>query len=293
MLTEADLRGIYVPVVTPFSTDEELDMTSYQNYVERLLQHDIQGLVINGTTGEAPTVSWEEVAALVHMTKACMAGRANSLPLVIGAGTNHTLTTVKRIEHAGEMGADAVLVVTPYYSRPSEEGILEHYRRAAQVGVPVIAYEIPSRTGVRLSVDIVRKIMDFDGVIGLKDSTGGTGLFSEFIQFNPNIKPVLCGDDLSFLDMLKLGASGGMLASANVKTDAFIKVFQYACKGIFKNAEQTFDSLAPLIERLFQESNPSPLKWMLAQQGIINSDTLRLPMVSITEELKLQLRQCI
>jgi 4-hydroxy-tetrahydrodipicolinate synthase len=228
---------------------------------------------------------------LVQATKAIMTRRVQQISLVIGTGTNHTRTTVQRIELAGDIGADAVLVVTPYYSRPSQEGILEHYRRAAQVGVPVIAYEVPSRTGIRLCTNTIRKIMDLEGVIGLKDSSGGIGLITELSSLDT--KPILCGEDIYFHDMLSLGAHGGMLASANVNTNAFIDVFLQASKGDLLKAKQTFDSLIPFIELIFQESNPSPLKWILAQQGIISTNILRLPMGSITKQLQLELERLL
>ncbi|WP_426448267.1 4-hydroxy-tetrahydrodipicolinate synthase [Paenibacillus sp. S-38] len=291
MLNERDLKGIFVPVVTPFLPNAELDMDSYRNYLGKLVEQEIQGLVINGTTGEAPTVSWEEVAALVHTTRECMAGRPNAIPIVIGTGTNDTVSTVKRTEMAGQLGADAVLVVTPYYSRPSQEGILEHFRRVAQVGVPVIAYEVPSRTGVRITADSMKRIMDLNGVIGLKDSSGGTGLLSELTRLGT--KPVLCGEDLYFHAMLSQGASGGILASANVNTSAFIQVYRLASEGDLNGARTHFDLLVPLIQRLFQESNPSPLKWLLARQGILSSDTLRLPMGPITKALQLELERTL
>ncbi|SFL77133.1 4-hydroxy-tetrahydrodipicolinate synthase [Paenibacillus sp. 1_12] len=287
MLNEQDLKGIYVPVVTPFAPNEELDLDAYQNYIGKLLAKDIQGLVINGTTGEAPTVSWEEVVELVQTTKASMQQRR--IPVIIGTGTNSTVSTVKRTEMAGQIGADAALVVTPYYSRPSQEGILEHYRRAAQIGIPIIAYEVPSRTGVRLSSDMIRRIMDLDGVIGLKDSSGGLELISELTRHDT--KPILCGDDIYFQAMLSQGACGGMLASANVIPEALLDVFRLTCNGAFIQAKQAFDLLVPLIQKLFQESNPAPLKWLLARQGKISSDTLRLPMGPITAPLQLELDQ--
>jgi 4-hydroxy-tetrahydrodipicolinate synthase len=289
MLNERDLKGIYVPVVTPFLPNAELDMDSYQSYLGKLLEKEIQGLVINGTTGESPTVSWEEVVDLVQTTKTCMVDKQSRIPVVIGTGTNDTVSTVKRTEMAGQIGADAVLVVIPYYSRPSQEGILEHFRKVAQVGVPIIAYEVPSRTGVRLTADTIRRIMDLNGVIGLKDSSGGIGLISELTCLDT--KPVLCGEDIYFHAMLSQGACGGILASANVNTEDFINVFRLASKGDFIKAKKAFDLLVPIIQRLFQESNPSPLKWLLVRQGIISSDTLRLPMGPITKGLQLELER--
>ncbi|XID91982.1 dihydrodipicolinate synthase family protein [Paenibacillaceae bacterium WGS1546] len=168
-------------------------------------------MVVNGTTGESPTVAWEEVAALVQETRDARKGTA--IPIVV-TGTNATASTVARTEDAGRLGADAVLVVVPYYSRPSEEGIVAHYREVARVGVPIIVYEVPYRTGVRLSADTMRKIMDLDGIIGLKDSSGSLELVQELNRYES--KPILCGEDILFHAMLSQGASGGILASANV-----------------------------------------------------------------------------
>lgn len=285
MLSQQELHGIYVPVITPFLQDYELDLPSYHRYLKNLLSYDIQGLVINGTTGEAPTVAWEEVVQVVEETRVSLDGRL--LPLIIGTGTNDTVSSIKRTELAGQISADAVLVVTPYYSRPSIDGILQHFRRVAEVGIPVILYEVPSRTGIRLPVDAIRRIMEIPGVIGIKDSTESTELMRSLSPYDT--KPVLCGNDVLFHEMLVHGASGGILASANVNTEVFIQVFRLAAQGNFSCSEIEFNVLIPYIRKLFEESNPAPLKWLLAMQGIISSDTLRLPMGPITDELKLSL----
>jgi 4-hydroxy-tetrahydrodipicolinate synthase len=226
---------------------------------------------------------------LVEAAKERMQGKR--IPIVVGPGTNDTASTLKRTELAGDIGADAALVVVPYYSRPSQEGIIEHFSRTAQVGLPVIAYEVPARTGVRLTVSTARKILELDGVIGLKDSTGGPELVSELTRLGS--KPVLCGEDANFYIALSAGASGGILASANIHTDAFIEVFELTLEGRFREAKISFDRLLPVIRLLFQESNPSPLKWLLSRQSVITSDTVRLPMTSITRELESELEQVL
>ncbi|WP_199616278.1 4-hydroxy-tetrahydrodipicolinate synthase [Paenibacillus alkalitolerans] len=288
MMNERDVRGVFVPVVTPFLPNGELDLDSYGSYAGKLMEQGIQGTVINGTTGESPTVSWEEVELLVEVTKERMAG--NRIPVIVGTGSNDTAASVKLTELAGNLEADAALVVVPYYNRPSQEGIIEHFRAVARVGVPVIVYEIPSRTGVTLTVDTARRIMELDGVIGLKDCSGGIGLVSELTRLGS--KPVLCGEDEYFHAMLCAGASGGILASANVNTGTFIEVFRHAEAGKYMKAKRTFDSLLPLIRLLFRESNPAPLKWLLTYRGLIASETVRLPMSPITEGLKLEL-ECL
>lgn len=288
MLTEKRLSGVFVPVVTPFHANEELDLESYRRYLDQLVRRDIQGLVINGTTGESPALAWEEVAVLVRETKSCLGQAGKSMPIIIGTGTNVTAGTVKRTELAGELGADAVLVVTPYFNRPPQEGVIAHYRKIAEVGVPIIAYEVPYRTGIRLTVDTMRSILDLDGVIGLKDSTGSTELLTALMT--QGTKPVLCGDDLQYAAMLELGASGGILASANLRTDVFLQVTRYAQAGQWAEANEVFGTLAPLIRKLFQESNPAPIKWILAEQQLLASDALRLPMMPISKGLQAELR---
>ncbi|MBD3921094.1 4-hydroxy-tetrahydrodipicolinate synthase [Paenibacillus sp. PR3] len=302
MLSEHQIQGIFVPIVTPFLPSGELDLASFERMVTQLQTHDIQGIVLNGTTGESPTVAWEEVSTLMQSMTAITKNRPgqepvrgsdqNSMPIIVGVGTNDTRASARRAEMAGSMGADAVLVVTPYYSRPSQEGIVAHYEQIAKVGVPVLAYEIPSRTGVRVDVSTMRRILDIDGVIGLKDSTGSTDFVSA-LTASGNSKPVLCGEDRLFHAMLCQGASGGMLASAHVETDSFLEVYRLATEGRYSESLNTFNRLLPLIELLFRESNPAPIKWLLKQQGLLASDTLRLPMTPITAGLQADLGQLL
>ncbi|SFB49423.1 4-hydroxy-tetrahydrodipicolinate synthase [Cohnella sp. OV330] len=287
MMSKKQLNGIFVPTVTPFSADEEVDPASYRRYVDRLLGQDIQGLVVGGTTGESPTVEWDEVASLVRLTQEAVREKGKRMPVVVGTGTNNTASSVRRTEAAGLLGADAVLVVVPYYSRPSQEGILAHFRHVSQVGVPVIVYEIPSRTGTRLSVDTARRIMDLDGVIGMKDSTGDTSLLEALTRTSS--KPMLCGEDRCFFDMLSKGARGGILASANIRTEVFVDVYRRFERGDAEGAVQAFATVLPWIERLFREPNPAPVKWLLAREGIIASDALRLPMSPISQSLREEL----
>lgn len=287
MMNEDRLSGIFVPTVTPFSVDGEMDAASYGRYVDRLLAVDIQGLVIGGTTGESPTITWDEVASLLRLTQEAVREKGRRMPLIVGTGTNNTASTVRRTADAGLLGADAALVVVPYYSRPSQEGILAHFRQVTQVGLPVIVYEIPSRTGTKLSVDTARRILELDGVIGMKDSTGDASLLESLAQTGS--KPVLCGEDRCLFEMLEKGARGGILASANIQTEIFVDVYRKFEQGDAKGSAQAFATVLPWIERLFSEPNPAPLKWLLAREGIIASDTLRLPMSPISQTLREEL----
>ena len=287
MLREKDLHGIYVPIITPFDEEYEVDAASFYNLAYNLFQDEIDGLVVNGTTGESPTITNEEMAILFAAAHAAREAAQVDAPLIVGTGTNDTLSTVKKTEAAGKLGADGVLVVVPYYNRPSQQGIIEHFRRAASVGVPVILYEIPHRTGVTLELDTVRTILELDGVIGMKDSTPNTRLVSELSRLGS--KPVLCGEDSLLFAALSSGAKGVMSASANVMTERFVSFYQHFVAGQHEMSKQLFDELQPLIRLLFEEPNPAPLKWLLEQQGVIESGTLRLPLLSVTEGLQKKL----
>ncbi|UJF35169.1 4-hydroxy-tetrahydrodipicolinate synthase [Paenibacillus hexagrammi] len=284
MLTENDLKGLYVPVITPFDEEYELDVASFYNLTYHLFEDEINGLVVGGTTGESPGLSSDEMALMFTTAQTARQAAAVDVPIIVGTGTNDTMATVKKTEHAAELGADAALVVVPYYNRPSQKGIIEHFRRVAEVGLPVILYEIPHRTGVTLELDTVRSILDLDGVIGMKDSTPSIHLVSELSRLGS--KPVLCGDDALLFAALCCGAKGAMSATANMETERFVDLLKDFEEGRITESKQQFEQLSPLIRLLFAEPNPAPLKWMLAQRGLIESDTLRLPMVPVGDSLR-------
>ncbi|NGZ74786.1 4-hydroxy-tetrahydrodipicolinate synthase [Saccharibacillus alkalitolerans] len=288
MLTEQQLHGIYMPVITPFLPSGELDLASFHKLSASLVEQGIHGLVVNGTTGESPTVSHEELSLLSAAAKSAIG--AAEIPLVLGTGTNDTRASVKKTELAGKLGADAVLAVVPYYNKPSQRGIIEHFRKIAEVGLPVIVYEIPGRTGVRMEVDTARAIMEMDGIAGMKDCSGSTELLRA-LQASGHAKPVLSGDDARLLEFLDAGAAGGMLASAHVRTEDFLSIYRNFRAGRREEALAVFEQLMPLMRLLFEEPNPAPIKWLLAELGHISHGTLRLPMVEIGAELKGKLLQ--
>ncbi|MNS52335.1 4-hydroxy-tetrahydrodipicolinate synthase [compost metagenome] len=291
MLNEQHVHGIFIPVITPFSQDNKLDIHSFQNYITYLAAFDIQGLVINGTTGESPTASWDEVRQMVQAAQDILANMNKKIPVIVGTGTNDTYSTVNRTEMAAELGADAAMVVTPYYSKPTQEGILEHFRLASQVGLPIIVYEIPSRTGTRILVDTMRRIMDHEEVIGLKDCSGGLDLLTALKQYDT--KPILCGDDAYFHAMLCQGAAGGMVASANIHTKHFIEVYQRFAAGDRNGSRESFKIVESMIRHLYEEPVPAPLKWLLARQGVIATEQVRLPLMPVTERVKQSLMDSV
>lgn len=287
LLKEKDLQGIYVPIITPFDQEHEVDAASFYNQAYNLFQDEIDGLVVNGTTGESPTITKDELGVLFATAQAARDAAHVQVPLIVGTGTNDTLSTVRKTEEAGKLGAEAALVVVPYYNRPSQQGIIEHFRRVARVGVPVILYDVPHRTGVTLELDTVRTILDIDGVIGMKDSTPNIGLVTELTRLGS--KPVLCGEDTLLFAALQAGAKGVMSASANVETERFVSFIRSYAQGAYEESREQFEELLPLIRLLFQEPNPAPIKWLLHQQGVIGSGALRLPLLPVTEGLQMKL----
>lgn len=284
MMNEQHIHGIFIPLITPFTRDYKLDIDSYRKYVTYLAGHDIQGLVVNGTTGESPTVSWDEVKQMVQVTQDVLKSMNKNIPIVIGTGTNDTYSTVHRTEMAAELGADAAMVVTPYYNRPTQEGILEHFRVVSRVGLPVLVYEIPVRTGSRMTIDTIRKVLDLDGVIGLKDSTGGLDLLLKLTQYET--KPVLCGEDAYFHAMLCQGAAGGMLASAHLNIQEYVDIYQRFVAGDINGSRDSFMLLEPVIQHVFAEPAPAAIKWWLTQKEIIAAEQLRLPLMPLSDQVK-------
>jgi 4-hydroxy-tetrahydrodipicolinate synthase len=281
-----DLRGVFVPLVTPFTADGAVDERSFVALVEWLLSERVHGFVLNGTTGESPTVSWPEVEALLRRLIATAGGR---VPVLVGTGTYDTAESVERTTRARALGADGALAVVPYYSRPAPAGVIEHFRRIAAVGLPLVAYNIPYRTGLALSLPTLRAILALPGVVGIKESSGGVGHVAALAAESA----VLCGEDHLFLPALAVGAAGGMTASANVAPRAFVEVYEAFTADRPAEARARFAAVSALVDRLFAEPNPAPLKWTLAHRGLIASGALRLPMVPISDGLAAELAAAV
>jgi 4-hydroxy-tetrahydrodipicolinate synthase len=273
-----NLRGVIVPLVTPFDAGGAVDERSFVDLVEWLLSERVHGFVLNGTTGESPTVRWPEVEGLLRCLTATVRGR---VPVLVGTGTYDTAESLVRTERARLLGADGALAVFPYYSRPAPAGVIEHFRRIAAVGLPLVVYNIPYRTGLSLGLSTLRTILDLPGVVGIKESSGGVGSVAALAERGA----VLCGEDHLFLPALAMGAAGGMIASANVAPAAFVEVYELFTASRPVEARARFAAVSPLVERLFAEPNPAPVKWALAHRGRIATGALRLPMVPISAAL--------
>lgn len=280
-LGPGDLHGVIAALVTPFQPDGELDLPSFDALVDHVLAGGATGLALAGTTGESPTVSWDEVECLLER----LVGRARGcVPILVGTGTADTRESCRRTERARALGADAALIVTPYYSRPSPAGVRAHFAAIAEVGVPLVGYHIPYRTGLSLGVEDLLSILELPGVIGLKESSGGVAM--TLALHGRTDRALLCGEDALLLPALAAGASGGLLASANLAPAELVAVVTAFRNGRWEEAQQRAQRLASLIELLYREPNPCPLKAALHARGIIASPRLRLPLVPVSPALQ-------
>ncbi len=279
-MADLDLSGTYTALVTPFSASStELDFASYEKLLAQQLAGRVNGLVPCGTTGEAPTLSVAEQREVVALTVRAARGKAR---VVVGTGTNDTKKTIEATKAAFEAGADAAMLAMPYYSKPSQEGLLRHVTLVAQaVPGPLVLYNIPGRSSVNLEVETLLRILDLcPSVVGLKDASGGVMYCQELLARAGNRITVLSGDDPLTLPLLSVGAVGVISVTSNVLPRAVGEVIEEARAGRFDRAREKHAALFPLHRELFIEPSPAPIKAALAHKGVIASAEVRPPLVA-------------
>ena len=273
-----ELSGLYVPLVTPFTEDGELAPDALEKLAHDLIDAGASGLVALGTTGEPAALSAAERRAVLDVCERVCLER--SAPLIVGAGSNDTASTARAVrELAAWPRVSAALVVMPYYTRPSQDGIIAHFTRvAADSPVPVIAYNIPYRTGVSVTLATLRALARVPGVAGIKHAVGGIDHDTVLLLADPPAHfAVLAGDDMFASPLLALGGAGGILASAHVRTGEFAQLIAAWRRGDAMTARELGRRLAPLSAALFAEPNPVVIKGVLHAQGRIPSPAVRLP----------------
>ncbi len=267
------MEGIHTALVTPFR-DGAIDFDAYVALAERQVANGIAGLVACGTTGETPTLSRDEWKQVVSTTVELAGGR---VPVTAGVGTNSTASTVANLEVVGELGADAGLLVFPYYNKPNPEGHRAHIRAAAAVGVPLVLYHVPGRTGQRLSADLVAELSAFKGVIAVKEATGDLNFGGQVLCGTDT--PILSGDDFTFLPLLSMGGAGCISVVSNVAPAQTVAVYDLFKAGQNAAAAAAMQKLWPLVTYLFADTNPVPCKAALAHLGLCAPD-VRLPLMT-------------
>ena len=271
--------GSLVAIVTPMTAEGALDWPAWDRLMDFHLSEGSDGIVVAGTTGESPVLSVDEIEELTRRAVARCKGK---LKVVVGAGTHSTAATVARTRTLSRLGVDAVMFVTPYYNKPPQEGLYRHFVAAANASaVPVILYNVPSRTGVDLLPPTVARLARHPQIVALKEATPQLSRARELQSLLPADFTVLSGDDASAIDFMSAGAKGVISVTANVAPRRMHEACAAALAGDFVTARAVDAALQPLHKDLFVEANPIPVKWAVARMGLIGS-AIRLPLVDLT-----------
>jgi 4-hydroxy-tetrahydrodipicolinate synthase len=282
--SQHDLHGIFVPLITPFDGTGHVDVRALEGLADQCLADGAAGIVALGTTGEHATLTSRERDGVVRCCGAVCADHRRAL--VVGAGGNDTAESAREVQHRAAMaGVTAVLSVVPYYTRPSAAGIAEHFRvLAAASAAPILIYNIPYRTGRRLSADALLALADDDRIIGVKHSVDSIDEDTlRLLRAAPDGFSVLAGDDAFLFPMLCLGASGGITASAHLCTRTFVAMTEAVNDGELAAGRDHAHALAPLVAALFAEPSPAVLKGVLAACEQISTAALRLPLTQASD----------
>ena len=276
------ITGLWLPIVTPFK-DGAVDFRSYERLIEHYLSLGIDGLFPLGTTGESPTLDDDEIGAVVEATIATARGR---VPVFVGVGGNATAKVEKELKRLERHAFEGIVSVCPYYNRPSQDGLLAHFRAvAAATDRDVLIYNIPYRTAVNLSNESLIELAAVKNIVGVKDSSGSIAQSLELLARKPKDFSVLTGEDALYFTMMANGAEGGILAASHVMTERFVEVGRRFAANDVAGARAAWAPLAPVVPLLFAEANPMPIKHLLWRQGLIASPECRLPLTRISDTL--------
>jgi len=289
MEKRAKFHGSMPALVTPFKNGE-IDETAYRALIDWQISSGSHGLVPVGTTGESPTLSLEEHRRAVDI---CIDEARGRVPVIAGAGSNNTVEAVALAIHAEQAGADAVLVVTPYYNKPTQEGLYQHFKAVNDaIGIPIIIYNIPSRSVVDMSVDTMRRLSELPNIVGVKDATGDVGRVSrqrhamgpDFIQ--------LSGEDMTALAAMAAGGHGCISVTANVAPELCAELMEAVFKSQWDHALKIQDRLTPLHAAIFAEPGVNGAKYALNLLGHVGNET-RLPLIPVSESTELLIRRAM
>lgn len=275
------LTGSLVAIVTPMFDDGRLDLDALKKLIDFHVDAGTDGIVIVGTTGESPTVDVDEHCLLIKTTIEHVAGR---VPVIAGTGANSTAEAIALTAKARSLGADACLLVAPYYNKPSQEGLYQHFKAVAEaVDIPQILYNVPGRTGCDLGNDTVLRLAQIANIVGIKDATGGIERGTDLLLRAPADFAVYSGDDATAMALMLLGAKGVISVTANVAPKLMHDMCVAALQGNLAQARAANAKLFGLHQKLFVEANPIPVKWVLQQMGMIATG-IRLPLVNLSTQ---------
>jgi len=279
-------EGVYTALVTPFR-DGSVDERNLQELVELQIAAGVDGLVPCGSTGEAATLSHAEHRRVIEVVVAAARGRVRVLA---GTGSNSTAEAIELTRHAKEAGADGALLISPYYNRPTPEGIVQHYAAVArETAFPLVVYNIPGRTASNLLPGTMARLAEIEQVVGVKESCGDLHQVAQLIAATPDSFRVLSGDDWAVLPMMALGGAGVISTASNVAPGDVVELVRAFRSGDLARARDVYYRLLPLVDALFCETNPIPVKAALAMRGLIHEE-LRLPLVRLSDASRARLQ---
>ncbi len=271
-------EGVIPAMVTPFKEDFSVDYEGIAKNLDYLEKH-VDALVPAGTTGEAATLSYEEHVEVVRYV-----AETSKLPVIGGAGSNSTREAIWLAKQVEKAGANAAMLVTPYYNKPNQEGLYQHYKAvASEVSIPVIVYNVPSRTGINTTPELVRRLAEIDNIIGIKEASGNLKQISEIIRTTPDDFILLSGDDFLTLPILCLGGKGVISVAANVAPHLMKEMYRAFADGNIEKAAEMHHKLTPLFNVLFIDTNPIPVKKAMDLMGLAAGKP-RLPLVELTDD---------
>lgn len=295
-MTKRKYAGTWTAVVTPFTASGEIDEQALRALIQRQISNGVTGIVPVGTTGESPTTTYEEDVRIyeiaVEEARKSETNGGRKVMVMAGTGSNCTRDAVKYTEAAKKAGADCCLVVSPYYNKPTPQGLLLHYKAIADVGLPVIVYNIKGRTGINIETDTLMEMAKHPMIVGVKEASGNLEQMKEVIERRPEDFSVLCGDDSLTLDLIKLGGDGVISVASNIVPGQVSEMVEYALVGNMAEAGKIGGHLEQLFKDIFIETNPIPVKYIVHKLGLCEL-SYRLPMCEPSENAKKVLNEVV
>lgn len=286
------LKGLYTVVITPMTASGDLDEEGFRRNLRFQLSHPVDGIVVLGTTGEAPTLNEKEKETVIRIAAEEIKGKVR---LVVGTGSNSTRQTVENTVKAKALGADIALVVTPYYNKPTQEGIFLHFKEVSKAALPICIYNIQGRTGQNIQTDTLKRIVDLPLIAAVKESSGNISQMSDVIEMIGRHRPnfsVMCGDDALTLPLIALGGHGVLSVVSNILPGPVSELVKAALAGDFVKAQQLHYELMPIFRTAFIETNPGPIKAAMALCGMA-AGPCRLPLCAPISENLAKLKQVV
>jgi 4-hydroxy-tetrahydrodipicolinate synthase len=274
-------KGAITAIVTPIKNDK-IDYSSYEKLLEFQIKNKINGILVAGCTGEPATLSYEEHKEIIKFTVDYV---DKKIPVIAGTGSNNTKEAIELTEYAEKIGADAALLITPYYNKPTQKGLYLHYKEVANsVSIPIILYNVPSRTGISIEPETVAKLSEIKNIVGIKEASGSLDQVSKILTLIKREDfSILSGDDSLALPIISVGGKGVVSVASNIVPSMVSQMVEYALDGDFQNAQKLHIKLFPIFKILFIETNPIPVKTCLYLMGMINLEW-RLPLCGPSEE---------